>query len=77
MIKFYTSKGCASCPTVKKYLDMREVEYEQLDREEGSNANDMLAAGGAVTTPMVISRYGIAIGPNMSKVAEIVNRELK
>lgn len=36
MILLFTRAGCAYCPGVKKYLEMKGVEFEVRDGDSGS-----------------------------------------
>lgn len=72
MNKLYTSKDCATCHTVKKYLKQRAVEYEEIDRDIGENAQEMLKIAGVVTTPVFVNDKGVAIGMNLPKLAKLL-----
>lgn len=70
MVTVYTQENCAPCESVKKFLKMKGVEYTLKEREQ--YADEMLAIGGRVTTPLVVSEKGIAYGFSPRNILELL-----
>lgn len=69
MLTVYTQPGCPPCDMVKKFLTMKNIEYVEKDR--AGNENEMIAAAGVISTPVIVSDKGVAIGPNIPRILEI------
>lgn len=68
----FTSKTCGSCTTVKRFLDMKGVEYTVKDREEDDNAKKMVELGGSVSTPLLYTEKGVARGADFGQISKII-----
>jgi glutaredoxin 3 len=74
MITIFTTKTCAYCPMVKKYLDMKHQTYEVVDVTDDMEARDRLfKATGALTVPITQIGDKYVIGPNYGKLAEALS----
>jgi len=70
MVTIYTQESCAPCLMVKKFLQMKNVEYEEVPRE--GNEETMLELGGKITTPLVKTDKGISYGFNPTALSELI-----
>lgn len=69
-VVIYTQSGCAPCESVKKYFSMKDVQYEERDRD--SHISEMLELGGRVTTPLVKTPKGISYGFRPMELSELI-----
>ena len=54
MIKVYTAQGCAYCQMVKKYLESKGKEYEEIDIDKDPSLRDeLIEKSGAKSLPIV------------------------
>lgn len=72
MVKIFSSKGCMPCVEVKKFLDMRKVEYKVVDRDEDNASDEMMRLSGRVITPLIVSDKGMVVGADFAKIASIL-----
>lgn len=70
MIKIFTQPNCAPCVQVKKYLEKKNVEFKEIDRD--GNEQEMMQIAGVISTPVVVSPKGVAIGANFGQLAQII-----
>lgn len=66
----YTQEKCAPCQMVKQYFTRLGVEYTEVPRE--GNEERMLALGGKITTPLVVSDKGMSYGFNPSALSDLI-----
>lgn len=75
-ITVYTRTTCAYCVNVKKYLDMKQQNYDVVNLDERPDlAEEVIAKSGARTVPVVVVRdqatgnEDITIGWNPGRLA--------
>ena len=68
----YTSKTCAPCNSVYKYLDSKGVEYSTRDIEHHMWADQVLKLVGRLTTPVTVINGVPVIGLNYGRIAELL-----
>ncbi len=70
----YTSKNCGYCPTTKKFLAMKGVDYTEKNTEDPLVLEEMLGVnGGQVRVPTFYApQRGVVIGPNFGKIMELL-----
>jgi glutaredoxin len=73
----YTSKTCAPCSSLKKFLDHKGVEYRLLDIDEDPvHAHTVLKLTGTLTVPVtVIEGHPPITGLNYSGIAKALKAE--
>lgn len=52
-IKVYTSQTCGQCPTVKKFLGIKGVEFEEVSVDDMDVAVQLQQRSGLVGSPIV------------------------
>jgi len=72
MVKLYTSKTCGQCPSIKKYLSLKGIKWQEIDRDTNNNHESLFNITGSITVPAVVTDKGYAVGLNYGKVAEIL-----
>lgn len=73
MIVVYTRPGCAYCPGVKKYLEMKGVEFEEREGDPASLEYQLYAEKYGASVPLVIdtvNEQGVT-GNNFARIREI------
>jgi len=74
MITVYTTKTCAYCPMVKKYLDLKKVEYREIDVTEDNQAREMIFKKyGYRTVPITVKGDRVVAGWFPNRLAQLVN----
>lgn len=66
----YTQSNCAPCATVKRYLDSKEIPYEEYDRET-PEYKAMVEETGISTTPVVKVGDKYVQGPALNRIREL------
>lgn len=76
-MKLFTTKTCAYCPMVKKYLDMKGIKYEVVDTTDDPQllreASDI---SGQVTVPQLLHEGEVIVGYNLPRLAAFSNKIL-
>ncbi len=77
-ITIFTTKTCAYCPMVKRYLSSKGLPYDEVNLDdEPHRQQEALAISGALTVPVtVITRHDdsqqVVVGYNLAKLAPAV-----
>lgn len=77
-ITIFTTKTCAYCPMVKKYLAAKGFTYDEINLDdEPHRRQEALAISGAMTVPVtVVTRQDesqhIVVGYNLAKLAPAI-----
>lgn len=69
----YTSKTCAPCSSLKKYLDHKGIEYELRDIEMPRWAHIVNTLTGRVIVPVTVLNGHIITGLNYSAIAKAID----
>ena len=74
MTKVYTTKTCAYCPTVKRYLDMKDHTYTVIDvTDDVSLIKEVADKSGVFTTPQVLFDDGTyVVGLNYGRLNQSI-----
>lgn len=72
MIKIYTSKNCAWCSRMKKYLDSKGSEYEEYDVADPKNAEEAYRLSGQRAVPITVIGNSIIVGFDRDAVDELL-----
>lgn len=77
-ITIFTTNTCAYCAMVKKYLDIKNHQYEVVNLDEQPHRQaEALALSGALTVPVtVVTKHDdsreVIVGYNLAKLAPAV-----
>lgn len=77
-ITIFTTKTCAYCPMVKKYLAAKGFTYDEVNLDdEPQRRQEALAISGAMTVPVtVVTRQDesqhVVVGYNLAKLAPAI-----
>ena len=78
-VTIYSRIDCASCGMVKKYLTMKNVDYNVIDLDEHPElAAEVMAKSGVQTIPVTMvqdeatNKESIIVGWNPGKLAEAI-----
>lgn len=73
MITIYKTKRCAYCAQVKKYFDLKGVEYRVVDMDEEPEALQKWTSRGIMTVPIMEKEDGrYTVGWNPGQLAEFI-----
>ncbi len=75
-ITVYTTPTCVFCPLVKKFLDEKGVEYEEVD--VGSNSGEMekmKEKTGQMGVPVVLIGDDAVVGFDKKKIEELLKEK--
>jgi glutaredoxin len=78
-ITIFTTKTCAYCPMVKKYLASKGLSYDEVNLDdEPQRQQEALAISGALTVPVtVVTRQDdsqeVVVGFNLAKLAPAIS----
>jgi len=74
-IKVYTTPTCAFCPAVKKVLDEKGVEYEEIDiTQDEKAAEELKEKTGQMGVPVTIIGDEVVIGYDKKKLEELLQK---
>jgi len=74
-IKIYTTPTCAFCPAVKKFLDDKGVEYEEVDiTQDEKAAEEMKEKTGQMGVPVTIIGEEVVVGYDKKKLEEVLQK---
>lgn len=68
----YTTKTCAYCGGVKKWLDSKGVEYTEKNAEDMDVLREVLKLSGVATVPQTVINGKVIVGPNYGALAEAI-----
>ena len=72
MITLYKTERCAWCVQVKKFLDYKKVEYEEIQLEDDPDIAQAFYARGYMTSPIVTNGDKIVAGYSVPKLTELI-----
>lgn len=68
MVTVITSKTCAYCPMVKKFLDYKHIDYREVD----INDHPEDAPRDVLTVPVTILGDQRVVGYNLQKLSDLI-----
>lgn len=75
MITVYTTKTCAYCPMVKRYLDAKNVEYEAVDVTDNSELRDeVIKKSGFTTVPITTDGKSFIAGWKPAELSKMISQ---
>lgn len=73
MITVYTTKTCAYCPLVKKYLEAKGIEYEAIDvTENAEKREELLSLTGMMSVPVTTKGKDFVVGFQPSLLQKLI-----
>lgn len=74
-MKLYTTTDCAYCPMVKRYLDMKKVQYEVINVDNDTTLRQWLIdTTKMMTVPVLMRDDGeFVVGWNAEKIGKLIN----
>lgn len=74
MITVYTTDTCAYCPLVKKFLQMKNVEYDEVNVTNDHNTRGKLfSETGLMTVPVTKNGSAFVVGFNPAELAKLIS----
>lgn len=75
MLTVYTTKSCAYCPMVKKYLTMKNVPYQEVDvTEDMTVRQELLNKTGMQTVPVTSNGSDFVVGWNPGALSKLLDK---
>lgn len=71
MIKVFTRDGCAYCPVVKKFLDIKKVNFEELPAE-GDEYMEAVSKFGYTSVPLVVNGDKATAGYSAPLLSQVI-----
>ncbi|MCX7922559.1 MAG: glutathione S-transferase N-terminal domain-containing protein [Clostridia bacterium] len=72
-IKVYSTPSCTYCTALKKYLDEKNISYENIDvSQDRAAAAEMIAKSGQRAIPVIDIDGNIIVGFDRNKLSEIL-----
>jgi glutaredoxin len=73
MITVYTSKACAYCNQVKKYLTYLNAEYQERNVDDDPDIRqEAIKMSGVMSTPITTNGNLVVVGFNAAKLRELI-----
>lgn len=73
MLTVYTTKTCAYCTMVKKYLTLKKQEFTEVDISEDNTIRDKLYnMTGRTSVPVITKEEKFVVGWNPSELATLI-----
>jgi len=74
MITVYTTKTCSYCPMVKKYLTLKNVDYNTVDVTEDPQMREQLfKKTGMMSVPVTTSENSFVVGFKPAELAKLIS----
>ncbi len=74
-IKLYTTPTCVFCPMVKKILDEKNVEYEEIDVSDNEKAlRDLKNKTGQMGVPVTVIGDEYVVGFDKKKLKNLLEK---
>lgn len=70
--KIYTSKTCAPCNTLKQYLKMKSIDYEEVPTDLVGR-DEVIALTGSPIVPLMVTDKGIMQGLSFKRLNELLS----
>lgn len=73
-VTIYTTKSCAYCPRVKKFLTLKNVEFDEVDVSvDGETRAELFKKTGMMTVPITTDGNNFVVGWNPAQLAKLVS----
>ena len=75
-VKLYSTPACVYCITLKKFLEEKKVEFEEIDISENKEAaQEMIEKTGQMGVPVIEIDGQAIVGFNRDKIKEALKIE--
>ncbi len=75
-VKVYTTPACVYCVTLKKFLEEKKIEFEEVDvSKDKTAADEMVEKSGQMGVPVVEIGEKIIVGFDRDKIIETLGIE--
>lgn len=75
MITVYSTKNCAYCPTVKKYLTLKKVEFIEVDvTDDHEMRHTLQQKTGYSTVPVTTDGETFVVGWKPAQLAKLISK---
>ncbi len=75
-VKVYTTPACVYCVTLKKFLEEKKIEFEEVDvSKDKTAADEMVEKSGQMGVPVVEIGEKIIVGFDRDKIIEALGIE--
>lgn len=71
MVKLFTSTTCSQCPTVKKYLKLKGIEYEEISIDTTKGLKEFLKLSDRFTVPFLTDGQRVVYGFQPSQIGKL------
>jgi glutaredoxin-like YruB-family protein len=72
-VKIYSTPTCIYCQTLKRYLEDRHIEFEDIDvSQDEKSANEMVEKSGQMGVPVVDIDGQIVVGFDREKIEKLL-----
>lgn len=75
MITVYSGPNCASCAMVKKFLNMKEVRFQEKSVNDPGVVDEIIRLTGFMSVPVITNGKSVSQGWNPAQLTEIINQE--
>ena len=74
MVKIFSTPSCAYCDTLKKFLESKKIEFEDIDVSKDEKAlEEIIKKSGQMNVPIVDIDGQIIIGFDKEKICNLLN----
>lgn len=74
MVTVFTTKTCAPCATVKRYLDSKKVEYTVVDvTDNPKKRQELYDLTKAMIVPVITKGDKFVVGPNIAALRRLIS----
>jgi glutaredoxin len=74
MITVYSRQSCAPCVNLKRWLDNKAVEYEEIDLDKQPwFEEEVVEKAGLLIVPVVEIGQDVVVGLNFKRLSELLN----
>ena len=73
-VKLYSTPTCVYCITLKKFLEEKKVEFQEIDISQDKEAADeMIKRTGQMGVPVIEIDGKMIVGFNRDKISKLLN----
>lgn len=75
MITVYSGPDCASCMMAKKFLKMKQVEFQEKSINEPGVMEEIRSLTGLMTVPVITNGKSVSQGFNAGRLIELIRED--
>lgn len=73
MLSVYTTRACAYCPLVKRFLQFKDVEYQEIDvSSDADKRSELFNLTGLMTVPVTTKGDKFVVGWKPAELAQLI-----